>query len=60
MYNSNNEAIARKALAYAICFDMVKAAISNIGRVNGSDHTKVNMIVYDEIAKATTDKTKTK
>lgn len=48
----NIEQQTRKALAYVICLDLVKGALSNIGSVNSADGSKTASIVFDEVSKA--------
>ena len=51
-YTNNNVNLSRKALVYAICFDIAKTALSMIGSVNEADKSKTSMIVYDTVTAA--------
>lgn len=48
----NIERTTRKALAYLICCDIVKGAITNIGTANSADGRKTSMIVFEEVKAA--------
>ena len=49
---SSDLALARKALVYAICLDIIRGAINSIGSVNTADASKSSMIIYEELTKA--------
>ena len=51
-YSNSNVSLSRKALVYAICFDIAKTALSMIGSTNEADKTKVSMVVYDTVTAA--------
>lgn len=47
----NYEEICRQTLVYAICMDIIRAAISNVGTINSSDSSKIVPLAFDELTK---------